>query len=642
MHRSIILAICCSLIHVTAAGYHIIGGEIYYTFLAVNPDGNYRYEITLKLYRNADFTCGEIQGCLDHFEDPVPVNIYTAAGSRVSDARLLFIKERHPLRDTLRNPCLAPRSQNLEVAFYRDTISLKPILGGYYVTYQRCCRGEKLANINDSEHEGSTFYCMIPGTESRPTNRSAYFAKDVAIVICANLPLHYDYSATDPDGDSLVYSLCSALTGGTNRNEAASANPPPYNNTVSYRAPYSGANPMGGSPQVSIDNKGFLTGVPPREGQYVVSVCVTEFDRRTGQMLGTHHKDILLTVFNCNTKITAGFPPTLQNCVPEPDLSVLMPNTSNAGYTSTYYWDFGDGTDTTVTDKTVFKHLYPDTGQYVVKLVVNRGLTCTDSTTGIVSNYPGLKGDFDVNGFCKGDRIQFDDKSAYTYGTITDRRWDLGEVNDSVISRAFGEHADHTYQHGGVYTVSLILYTNHSCVASVTKDITIYEVFPFAGNDTILAKGQPLTLHASGGEFYAWSPPDGLNNATIADPELKWNDDITYVLRVSNTQGCVGYDTISIKYYTGPDIYIPNAFTPNGDGRNDLFRFIPVGITEYKYFRIFNRWGQEVYSSTDFRQGWDGTYKGQPAPLDTYIWILEGKDFTGKTILKKGTVTLVK
>ena len=642
MYKTFILALCCSLFHVAAVAYHIIGGEIYYAFVRIDADGKYRYEITLKLYRNADFTCGDIQGCIDHFEEPVPVNVYTSFGQRVTDPRNLYIRERHPLRDTLRNPCLAARTQNLEVAIYRDTIALPPIAGGYFVTYQRCCRGEKLANIMDSEHEGSTFYTVIPGTGSRPTNSSAYFKKDVAIVICANMPLYYDYSATDPDGDSLTYMLCNALTGGATRNEAASAAPPPYNSIVSYTSPYSGANPMGGSPPISIDNNGILQGVPVREGQFVVSVCVNEYDRRTKALIGTHHKDILLTVFNCNTKITAGFPPLLPNCVAADDLSVPIPNTSTSGYTSTYYWTFGDGTDTIVTEKTVFRHQYPDTGRYQVKLVVNRGLACTDSTTGVISNYPGLKGDFSTAGLCKGDKVQFDDHSTYTYGHITGQRWDLGLEDDSVNSRAYGAHATYIYPHGGNYTVTLLLFTDHECTASVTKDITIYEVFPFAGNDTILAKGQAMTLHGSGGDFYAWGPPDGLSNPDIDSPELKWDNDITYVLRVSNAQGCVGYDSISVKYYTGPELYVPNAFSPNGDGNNDVFRFIPVGITEYHFFRIFNRWGQLMYSSTDFRQGWDGTYKGKPAALDTYIWILEGKDFTGKTILRKGTVTLVK
>jgi len=275
-------------------------------------------------------------------------------------------------------------------------------------------------------------------------------------------------------------------------------------------------------------------------------------------------------------------------------------------------------------------------------MIVNPGLACTDSVTGKVSNYPGLKVDFSSEGLCKGSLIEFDDHSSYTYGKILDWRWDLGYPDDSISSRAFGQHTTAVYNKGGTYPVTLTVFTTHDCTTTISKDLVIYEVVPFAGNDTIIAKGQPFQLHGQGGDHYSWSPPEGLSNAGIADPMVFQNQDVTYMLEVSNEQGCVDYDTIHIKYYTGPDIYVPNAFTPNGDGKNDRFRFIPVGITEYKYFRIYNRWGQEVYSSTDFRSGWDGTIKGAPAPLDTYIWILEGKDFTGQTILRKGTVTLVK
>lgn len=642
MYRFLLLAICCTFVHVRADAYHIIGGEIYYTYVGTAGDGIFRYEIVLKLYRDADFTCGPIQGCLDHFEDPVPINIYNSTGTRITNALQLRIKQTLPLRDTLKNPCLAPRTQNLEVAFYRDTISLPASPGGYYVTYQRCCRGEKLINIYDSEHEGSTFYTVIPGTDKRATNSSARFKHDGAIVICNLLPFTFNYSAFDPDGDSLTYTLCSALTGGSTRSEAMATSPPPYTNTVNYVSPYSGANPMGGSPQISIDNEGILRGTPNREGKFVISVCVNEYDRRTKILLGTHHKDLLLTVFNCKTSIKAGFPSILMNCVASPDLAVTIPNYSNAGFTSSYYWQFGDGTDTVTFDKTVFTHTYPDTGIYKVKLVVNPGLSCTDSVTGFVHNYPGLKADFTVEGLCRGEPIRFNDVSTYTYGKITSRRWDMGITDGPQFSSAVSTQLNYTYQDGGTYTVTMNILTNRSCSAELTKEITVYAVNPFAGNDTILAKGQKLQLAASGGEFYAWSPADGLSSVNIPDPVVSGDQDMTYLLKVSNSQGCFGYDSISVKYYAGPEVYIPTAFSPNGDGQNDQFRFIPVGITEYEFFRIFNRWGQEVYSSTDFRKGWDGTIKGAPAPVDTYIWILAGKDFTGKSILKKGTVTLVK
>ncbi|RBL92617.1 gliding motility-associated C-terminal domain-containing protein [Chitinophaga flava] len=642
MKRVLLLVISCCLFNLIAAAYHIIGGEIYYKTIGLNGDNTrYRYLITLKLYRDADFTCGDRQGCIDKFENPVVANVYTANGTIVLSSVYLYMSQVVPLIDTLKNPCLAPQAQHLEVAFYTATIDLAPVFGGYYVASQRCCRGEKLANIYDSEHEGSTYYTIIPGVESKPYNNSAYFNKDTAIVICNSMPFKIDYAAFDEDGDSLTYSLCSALTDGTANNDINSSTPPPYNSTVRYIPPYSGTNPMGGSPGISIDNKGLITCTPNKPGKYVITVCVNEYDRTTKRFLGIHSKDILLTVFDCTTKIVARFPSVLNNCSETPELKVPIPNYSNSGYGSTYYWTFGDGTDTLTDDRTLFYHQYPDTGIYKVKLVVNPHLACRDSVNGEVHNYPGLKAGFTTAGFCKEDPISFNDTSSYLYGQITSRTWNFG-TNDSVRLPAGDRSVQYTFPKGNVYTVTLTLHTDKQCEKTVTQNVRIYQVLPFAGNDTILAKGQTMVMQGSGGNVYTWQPPDGLSDPHIAHPVLTYNKDITYVLKVSDLQGCVGYDSISVKYFTGPEMYIPNAFTPNGDGVNDRFRFIPVGIVHYQFFRIYNRWGQEIYSSTDFRNGWDGTYKGMPAPVDTYLWILKGTDFNGKEIFKKGTVTLIR
>jgi gliding motility-associated-like protein len=642
MKRAVLLVLSCCLLPIFAAGYHIIGGEIFYKTLGMNGDNTrYRYLITLKLYRDADFTCGDRQGCIDRFENPVTANVFTANGSKVLSSVYLYIASTKPLIDTLRNPCLAPQAQHLEVAFYTAVIELAPVPGGYYVSSQRCCRGESLNNIYDSEHEGSTYYTVIPGTESRPNNNSAYFNKDTTIIICNAMPFSLDYAAYDEDGDSLTYNLCSALTDGSNNNENTSTTPPPYNSTVRYIPPYSGNNPMGGSPGISISSKGLITCTPNQPGKYVITVCVNEYDPYTKQFLGTHSKDILLTVFNCQTKITATFPSVLNNCTDDPALHVPISNSSVAGYSSTYYWTFGDGTDTLTDSKTMFYHQYPDTGVYKVKMVVNPGLACTDSAVGEIYNYPGLKAGFTAAGRCKGDPIQFNDTSSYRYGNIVSHVWDFGTI-DSVVTPGEERVLQHTFSKGDIYTISLTLLTDKQCEKTVTKNIRIYEVNPYAGNDTILARGQPLNMQGSGGDFYSWTPSDGLTNPNIANPVLNYNKDIVFKLRVSNQQGCSGYASVAVKYYTGPEIYIPNAFSPNGDGQNDRFRFIPVGITDYKYFRIYNRWGMEIYASTDFRNGWDGTFKGAPAPVDTYVWILQGTDFTGKEIMKRGTVTLIR
>ncbi|WP_343305621.1 T9SS type B sorting domain-containing protein [Chitinophaga niabensis] len=625
-----------------ANAYHIIGGEIFYRNVGFNAlNGNFRYVVTLKLYRDGDFVCGSRQGCLDYFENPVPINIFNAAGNRVGPPKILNIQYTRPLRDTLKNPCLAPQTIYLEVAFYiSDTIDLAPVAGGYYISYQRCCRGEALTNIYNSEREGSTFYTVIPGTGSRPGNNSAYFGIDEAPVICAGLPFRYNYSATDPDGDSLTYELCSALAGGNTRNNE-SVSPPPYTTTVSYIPPYHGGVPMGGNPAMAIDNNGLITGIPDRPGKFVVSVCVTEYDRVTKQSLGTHHKDLLITVYNCVTRITASTPSLLNNCSDTLGFSVPITNNSVAGFTSTFLWTFSDGTDTVTNTRDVFFHQFPDTGVYRVKLVVNPGLPCTDSTTGRINNYPGLRAGFTVDGLCRENPVYFNDTSSYRYGRITSRKWDFG-VPNTRLDTSLAQNPVYKFPKGEVYTVRLMLQTNRGCEAEVTRNLRLYEVNPFAGNDTILARGETLKFQASGGDTYAWWPPTGLSDANIRDPLLRWNNEIDFVLRVSTQQGCVGYDSINVKYYTGPEFYIPNAFTPNGDGTNDYFRFIPVGIKEYHFFRIFNRWGELMHSSLDFRRGWDGYFKGRPAAIDTYLWILEGVDMNGRKLFRKGTVTLLR
>jgi gliding motility-associated-like protein len=90
------------------------------------------------------------------------------------------------------------------------------------------------------------------------------------------------------------------------------------------------------------------------------------------------------------------------------------------------------------------------------------------------------------------------------------------------------------------------------------------------------------------------------------------------------------------------DIQVPNAFTPNGDGLNDYLKPIGMGVTEIRFFRIFNRWGQLVYESGDLKTGWDGTFKGQPQSSQSFAWMVEGIGQDGTLIQKKGSSTLIR
>jgi gliding motility-associated-like protein len=100
--------------------------------------------------------------------------------------------------------------------------------------------------------------------------------------------------------------------------------------------------------------------------------------------------------------------------------------------------------------------------------------------------------------------------------------------------------------------------------------------------------------------------------------------------------------SIFIKVYEGPLYYLPNAFTPNGDGLNDIFRPTPVGIKSTAYFRVFNRYGLLMFETRQWMAGWDGTIQGKPSASGTYVWMIKGIDKNGAVVEMKGTVILIR
>lgn len=169
----------------------------------------------------------------------------------------------------------------------------------------------------------------------------------------------------------------------------------------------------------------------------------------------------------------------------------------------------------------------------------------------------------------------------------------------------------------------------------------------FAGNDTVAAMNQPVQLKATelstaGVIRYNWAATQFLDNPAIANPIATLPYDYRYTVTGTTADGCEGLDEILIKVYKGPEIYVPTGFTPDGNGLNDVLRAFPVGIKEFRYFRIFNRWGQQVFQTKDPGQGWDGTINGRPQPIGTFSWMAEAVDYQGKLLFRKGTVTILR
>jgi gliding motility-associated-like protein len=163
-----------------------------------------------------------------------------------------------------------------------------------------------------------------------------------------------------------------------------------------------------------------------------------------------------------------------------------------------------------------------------------------------------------------------------------------------------------------------------------------------AGPDDFAEYNMPYKLSGSGGKTYAWTPPNLLQNPAIQNPVATLVDDATFILSVANEFGCEDVDSVRIKVLKGPEIYVPTGFTPNGDGLNDIFRPIPIGITSIEYFRVYNRYGELVFETRELNKGWDGNYKGIPQSSNAFIWQVKGTDRSGKIRLLKGTVTLIR
>lgn len=177
-----------------------------------------------------------------------------------------------------------------------------------------------------------------------------------------------------------------------------------------------------------------------------------------------------------------------------------------------------------------------------------------------------------------------------------------------------------------------------------TVFIDVQRVVANAGpRDTSVVVNQPLQLNGTGGESYVWAPSTGLSNPFIANPIAILSENQQYILTVASTAGCSATDTIDVTVYkVSPGIYVPNGFTPNGDGINDIFKPILIGMRSLTYFRVYNRDGQLIYATSQQGQGWDGTFKGKPQDTDVYVWMVEGVDYQGKVVFDKGSVTLIR
>jgi gliding motility-associated-like protein len=167
---------------------------------------------------------------------------------------------------------------------------------------------------------------------------------------------------------------------------------------------------------------------------------------------------------------------------------------------------------------------------------------------------------------------------------------------------------------------------------------------PRAGENKTILVGESIHFDASGADRYLWTPGDFLNNPYIPDPVGVFTQKGTfrYVLYGASEPDCTGSDTVTITVMEHSDFGVPNAFTPNGDGVNDLLTPMASGNATFKQFRVYNRMGNLIFTSTNAGSGWDGNYNGNSQCIGVYFWSVDFTDNEGIERIKSGNTTLLR
>jgi PKD repeat protein len=324
---------------------------------------------------------------------------------------------------------------------------------------------------------------------------------------------------------------------------------------------------------------------------------------------------------------------TVKNGCADDLLQIHNTSTIGFGTIAKHMWDFGDGATATVSKPV---HSYATGGNYTISYFTESKNGCPSDTvknTVLIETKPVV--DFSFGSTCAGKEVVFQNLSHIQSGTILNWQWDFGNGSMSGLYEPTV-----TYTRSGNYPVSLKASTVNGCSTIATKTIIIRNISISAGRDTVTAIGQPLQLAANGGVSYSWSPPLYLNNPGIVNPVATLQKDMTYFLSGTTTEGCIGYDTITIKVYKGPEIFVPTAFVP--DGVNRVFMPILIGMKELLSFEVYNRWGQRVYQTSKLNAGWNGQFNQTGQVPGMYVWTVKAVDYMGIMHQKKGTVILIR
>ncbi len=658
---------------------HIVGGDLQVIWVGPSPN---QFQIKLRVFRSCS---------------PSSAGMPTTATVRVHDLVTYAQTQQFSITNPTITPnlpfgdaCFTPTGLCVDLGVFTQNVTIPNNPNGYFLEYQICCRNAGITNLAAPTGEGMTFYCEIPdpGNAASLNNSNpdmgiypldAYF--------CVNNPKQFSFNVTDPDGDSLAYSLVTPLDNG-----AVQAAPAfPYLNVV-YAAGYNLQNMIGGAQPMVIDSiTGIITANPSIIGTWVFGVLVEEFRDINGDgikdKIGETRRDAQYESLVC----TGGNPPSFLNAVPVNGQTVQIP------YNKLYCKDLIFN-DINATDTLYIEMISP----------IFDSLVLGNDTAWQAWPTPDVNGDYHYfYNYIAGPPATWADSVVIppnTWDPIVGAEWNIGTVAqrfcwtppcgsiDSIYPfqiNAFSLGCDGKAQDSIIFNIQVIPpptflptpgdlnipYGEQYCQDIIFEDTSIVDLLDIKLYSEIFGMGATIptlpTNYLYGGFVTTGVPNDAPNQFSLGS-QFCWRPDCEHiggvflVRAILSSLDCPSansiQDTIEFNLTVTPPFdsldVISNVFTPNGDGINDFYTFgytnelgdhiggVSNPCNDHLEVQIFNRWGILIYENenlTDPTFQWDGKNKsGNDVPAGTYFVLVQGIYGSEEVLLDQRSVTVLR
>jgi gliding motility-associated-like protein len=311
------------------------------------------------------------------------------------------------------------------------------------------------------------------------------------------------------------------------------------------------------------------------------------------------------------------------------------------GSIAQWQWSFGDNTSATSANPS---HTYTQSGSYNIQLKIASDQGCPDSTNKLIRVVPNPVVDFSTENACLGYPVNLKDLSQPVTGSIVQYSWDFGDGSTSTV-----QDPQHAYASSGSFQVTLTATTDSGCSTTLERPsaLTIFALpnVTFSSNSSessdIFPQVSFFNQTGSTGTYY-WSFGDGDTSAEYSPTHMYPTTGFYDVwLTAINLNGCIDSSLLKIEIKPTSNIYIPTAFTPNGDLQNDYFRIYSYNVKDVKV-QIYDRWGLKIIEWNDPVGAWDGKVNGTPVQADVYVYRVSTVDVNEKREVIVGHVSLVR